>query len=184
MTFAISWWDGSGEQLRSIAELYAAVFTEPPYGEDRVESIESFESRACRYATEKPEFRLLTAVEDSRVIGLVLGTGIAAGDWWWDRLDAALPRASREDWLDAECFSVAELSVAGSHRRLGVAAALMGAVLKDLPYSTALLGCHPDALPAQRLYRALGWSVIDPAARITPARAIQVMGIRLGGEGD
>lgn len=184
MTFAISAWDGSDEQLRRIAELYAAVFTEPPYDEDPVESIASFEARAKRYAEEDARMRLLVATEDDRTVGLVLGSGIAAGDWWWDRLDATLPSTARNAWLDSACFSVAELAVAASHRHRGVAAELMGAVLKDLPYATALLGCYQDALPAKRLYRALGWSVVDPAVPITAARAIQVMGLRLGGAGD
>ncbi|WP_435744796.1 GNAT family N-acetyltransferase [Microbacterium sp. PMB16] len=179
MTFTIAAWDGSDEQLSHAAELYAEVFTEPPYDEDRSESAASFESRAQRYAVEKPEPRLLIATEDSHVVGLVLGSGVARGDWWWDRLEAALPADAKREWLHPECFSVAELAVAASHRRRGLAAALMDAVLHDLPYGIALLGCYQDAFPAQRLYSGLGWKVVDPAVRVTETRAIQVMGIRL-----
>lgn len=179
MTFTIAAWDGSDEQLTRAAELYAEVFAEPPYDEERSESAASFESRARRYAAEKPEPRLLIAREDSHVVGLVLGSGTARGDWWWDRLEAALPADRKREWLHPECFSVAELAVAASHRRRGLAAALMDSALSGLPYEIALLGCYQDALPAQRLYSGLGWAVIDPAVRVTEARAIQVMGIRL-----
>lgn len=180
MTFTIAPWDGTDDQLSRAAELYADVFTEPPYGDDRSESHDSLLSRARRYAEERPDFRLLLATEDSHIVGLVLGAGISLGDWWWDRLDAALQADAKRAWLDAECFSVVELAVADSHRRRGVAAALMNAVLRDLPYRTALLGCYQDAIPAQRLYTGLGWTVVEPAVRITETSAIQVMGIRLG----
>lgn len=179
MRFLIAPWDGSDGQLGEAAELYAETFAEPPYDEDRSESVASFTTRVSRYAMDKPEFRLLLATEDSQIVGLVLGTGISRGDWWRDRLEAALPAATKDEWLDAEGFSVSELAVAASRRRQGVAAALMEAVLHDLPYATALLGCYQDAGPAQQLYTALGWSVIDPAVRISDAREIQVMGLRL-----
>lgn len=175
----IAVWNGSHDQLTRAAELYAEVFSEAPYGEERSQSIESFTSRVRRRASEKPSFRLLIATEGDRVVGLVLGTGVSRGDWWWDRLEAALPPDVKEVWLDQECFSMEELAVDGSHRRRGVAAALMAAVLDDLPHRTALLSCYQEARSAQKLYSRLGWAVIDPAVHVTESRAVQVMGIRL-----
>lgn len=179
MSSTIAAWNGSHDQLTQAAELYADVFSEAPYDEERSQSIESFTSRVRRYAAEKPSFRLLIASEGDRVVGLVLGTGASRGDWWWDRLEAMLPADVQELWLDPECFSVEELAVDASHRRHGVAAALMTAVLGELPYRTALLSCYQEARSAQKLYSGLGWRVIDPAVHITASRAVQVMGIRL-----
>ncbi|WP_309104444.1 GNAT family N-acetyltransferase [Microbacterium sp.] len=179
MSFAITSWDGTDDQLTQAAELYADVFAEPPYDEERATSLAGFPSRVKRYAAEKPEFRLLLASEGDRVVGLALGTGIGPGDWWWDRASEELAPAARQAWLDAECFCVAELAVAASHRRRGMAEDLMDAVLRDLPYATALLGCYQDASAAQRLYTGLGWTVVDPAVQFTEERAVQVMGRRL-----
>lgn len=72
-----------------------------------------------------------------------------------------------------------ELAVDASHRRHGVAAALMTAVLGQLTYRTALLSCYQEARSAQKLYSGLGWTIIDPAVHFTASRAVQVMGIRL-----
>jgi len=94
MTSTIAAWNGGHDQLTQAAELYADVFSESPYDEERSQSIESFTSRVRRYAAEKPSFRLLIASEGDRVVGLVLGTGASRGDWWWDRL---------EEWCRQTC---------------------------------------------------------------------------------
>ncbi len=172
-------WDGTETELAAIALLYAAVFSEPPYDEDPETSRTEIIERVRRYAVEKPGFRLLVAVIDDDVVGFVLGTETGPGDWWWGRLDAALTADARKEWLRPHQFSIAELAVDARRRRSGIARSLMEAVLDDLPYDSALLGCHQDADAAQRLYEALGWRVIDPAAQLTPHRRVQVRGIRL-----
>ncbi|WP_164233758.1 GNAT family N-acetyltransferase [Microbacterium hydrocarbonoxydans] len=172
-------WDGGDDELRAVADVYADAFAEPPYDENPEDSRTEIIARIRRYAAEKPRFRLLLAMADDTVAGFVLGTGIGPGDWWWGRLDAALSDEARAEWLRPQQFSVAELAIAAGRRRSGLARDLMTAVLRDLPYDTALLGCYRDAEPAKRLYASLGWTVIDAAAQITPNRRIQVMGLRL-----
>jgi ribosomal protein S18 acetylase RimI-like enzyme len=175
----ISPWDGSDEQLRAIAGIYAAAFTEPPYGEGPDHNLRSFPARVRRYEAEKPEFRLLVAWQDSTMVGFVLGTGIAAGDWWRDHLIEAIDPALAEAWLADECFSVAELAVSPGRRRGGVAAALMDAVLDGLPYMVAVLGCYVDAVAAQGFYRAQGWEIVVPNLRIADSPASSLFGLRL-----
>lgn len=177
--FDIRHWDGSDTELDVVAGLYAAAFAEPPYGEDPARARPQIIERIRRYEAEKPDFRLLVAVIDERIAGFVLGTGIGPDDWWWGRLDATLSEEARTEWLRARQFSVSELAIDSAHRRSGAARALMRAILHDLPYDSALLGCYQDAEPAKRLYASLGWSVIDPAAQVTPNRPVQVMGLRV-----
>lgn len=172
-------WDGSETELGAIADVYATAFAEPPYDEDPEDSRTEIIERIRRYATEKPDFRLLVSTADGSVTGFVLGMGIGPGDWWWGRLETALSDAARADWLRPRQFSIAELAIAADRRRSGIARELMAAVLRDLPYDTALLGCYPEAEPAKRLYESLSWTVVDAAAQVTPNRRIQVMGLRL-----
>lgn len=177
--FDIRPWDGGEPEATSIATLYAQVFAEPPYDEDPAENAAHFAERIGRYAAEKPNFRLLVATQQDEIIGFVLGTGVGPGDWWWDRLDNVLTAEQRTGWLTSQMFSVAELAIAPSHRRSGVARQLMSEALRGLPYDRAILGCHPEAAPAQHLYGSLGWSVIAPYAQVTEERAVHVMGVHL-----
>jgi ribosomal protein S18 acetylase RimI-like enzyme len=172
-------WDGTQEQLIAISQLYADAFAEPPYDEDPARSLVEFPERVRRYAEEKPEFRLLLATEHGELLGFVLGTGIGPGDWWWDRLNETLSEQHRALWLEQRQFAIAELVVKAPVRRSGVGRALMNDVLADLPYDSALLACYPDAVAPQRLYTSLGWTVIDPHARVSEAHPTQIMGIRL-----
>ncbi|GAB3599157.1 GNAT family N-acetyltransferase [Microbacterium tumbae] len=174
----ISSWDGADDQLAQAADLYAETFAEPPYGDDVAASRASVLERIRRYARTKPEFRLLLAWDGPELVGLVLGTGIAAGDWWRDRIAPLMSEDQRTQWLGEECFSVAELAVSPSHRRAGVARALMTAVVAALPYPTAVLGCHQDAVPARRLYASLGWESIVAETR-SDGTTLHVLGKRM-----
>lgn len=175
----IEQWDGDEKQLLAIAGLYADAFAEPPYEEDPVRSLVEFPDRVRRYAVEKPEFRLFHASEHGEVLGFVLGTGIGPGDWWWNRLNETLAEPHRTLWLDQQQFAIAELVVKASARRSGVGRALMKEVLADLPYDSALLACYPNAVAPQRLYASLGWTVIDPHARVSETHPTQIMGVKL-----
>ncbi|WP_243225701.1 GNAT family N-acetyltransferase [Microbacterium sp. CIAB417] len=165
----VSVWSGDAGEVARAAELYGQVFAEPPYHEDAAAGRVSFAERVHRYAETKPDFRLLLARDDDGIVGLALGTGIAAGDWWRDRIVGVLPPETQRRWLGNACFSVAELAVAAAHRRGGVAGRLMAAILVDLPYETAVLGCYADATAARRFYGSLGWREIAVDVRIGTA---------------
>lgn len=159
-------WDGGDADLSRAADLYAEVFSEPPYGDDPATSRESFIERATRYARTKPAFRLLLAEDDDLMVGLVLGIGTDHGDWWRDRVAEAVDAETRRSWLAAECFFVDELAVSQPYRRQGVAARLMEQVLAALPYDTALLTCYAEADATRRFYAAQGWSEIVCGFRV------------------
>ncbi|WP_407358237.1 GNAT family N-acetyltransferase [Microbacterium sp. LTA6] len=175
----ITAWDATDTQLERSAELYASVFAEPPYGEDPETSRSSFIERVQRYALSHADFRFLIATHGDDVIGLVLGTGAAEGDWWRDRLTEVLSHEQQEEWLGEACFSIAELAVSPDFRREGAAEQLMDAVLENLPYETAILGCYAEALPARRLYARLGWDTIESGVHIGASPALEILGRRL-----
>nr|WP_198346667.1 GNAT family N-acetyltransferase [Microbacterium sp. MAH-37] len=175
----IAAWDRTPDQLRRAADLYGRVFAEPPYGEDVEQSRHSFTERVNRNSLNKPEFRLILALDGADVVGLVLGSGIAEGDWWRDRIAGAMGTVAGDAWLGTECFSVDELAIAPEHRRTGIAGALMGAVLEGLPYESAVLGCYTAALSARRFYESQGWQEIAADLRIANGASLGVLGIRL-----
>ena len=176
MTFVrITTWERDATQLEAAAGLYARTFAEAPYREDAEASRASFVERITRYAASKPHFRLLLALDGTDVIGVALGTGIAAGDWWRDRVAPLLTEQARERWLRESCFCVQELAVDTTARRSGVASLLLDALLADLPYSTAVLSRYADADSAGRFYAAQGWHEIATGIRIGDSPALCVL---------
>lgn len=65
---------------------------------------------------------------------------------------------------------VAEWDVAG------LSGALMDAVLTDLPYETAVLGCDSAALAARNFYASQKWSEIVADVRIDDSPAFCLLG--------
>ncbi|MFB7250783.1 GNAT family N-acetyltransferase [Microbacterium sp. NPDC056234] len=171
----ITKWDGDEAELTRAAELYARVFAEQPYREEVEASRTSFMERIRRYGASKPHLRLVLAKDGADVVGLALGTGIAAGDWWRDRIAPLLEHDARARWFGDGCFSVMELAVALAHRRSGIAANLMDALLKDLPYATAVLSRYAEAEDAGRFYASLGWREIATGIRIGDSPALCVL---------
>ncbi len=177
---SVTEWQGDEEELRTAAEVYGATFAEPPYGEDPASNVESFIERAARYSTTLPDARLLVAKDGGgECLGLVLATGAGAGDWWYDRVAEIFTPEQRDSWMPGPVFSVAELAVAPSARRRGIAVALMSHVVQGLSYPTALLGVDAVAVPAHRLYRSLGWQLITDQARFGDSEPKWLMGLSL-----
>lgn len=172
-------WDGTDEQLVQVADLYAAVFAEPPYLEDVAATRAEILERIPRYASTKPAFRLLLAWDGRALAGFVLGAGADDADWWRGRLrDAELDDAAH-DWLERDYFSVAELAVAPAHRRNGLAGRLMRCALDGVPYDTAVLTCYAAASAARRFYENDGWRLIAEDLLIGTSPPLCILGTRL-----
>ncbi|WP_404475776.1 GNAT family N-acetyltransferase [Microbacterium aerolatum] len=172
-------WAGDAAELAAAADLYATVFAEPPYDENPQQSRTTFLDRVERYRSSAPDFRLVLTWNDDEIVGLALGNGIAAGDWWRDRIVPQLPETAVAEWFDAECFSVIELATAPTRRRGGVGAKLLATLLDRLPYPAAVLSAYSDAEPARRFYRANGWTEVATGLRIGESPELCVYGLRL-----
>lgn len=146
--------DVLGPWRRPLEELWVEVW--PATRRERLDDI--FPRHAGR-----PGFRLVVAREGRRLLGLAYGYLGAPGQWWHDRVAAAMTAAQRERWLQPGHFELAELMVSPHARRHGVGAALHDAVLEGLASPTALLSTQPDNEPALALYRTRGWKVVVDA---------------------
>jgi ribosomal protein S18 acetylase RimI-like enzyme len=180
VTAEVRIWNGDSRELHLAADLYADVFAEPPYDEEHETSRATFLDRVDRYRVTKPNFRLQLAWHDQDVVGLALGTGISAGDWWRDRIIPQLAADTADEWFGDETFAVVELATSSAHRRNGVASALVAALLEALPYPTAVLSAYCDAESARRFYRANGWQELAQRVRLGESRELCLFGKRIG----
>ena len=178
VTTDVRTWSGDASELQLAADLYADVFVEHPYGEDPEHSRATFIDRVDRYRATKPHFRLCLAWHDQHVIGLALGTGISAGDWWHDRVVPQLTSEIIDEWFGDETFAVVELATSPTHRRGGVAGALVSALLEGLPDRTAVLSAYREAESAQRFYHANGWRELSTGLRLGESPELCLFGMR------
>ncbi|MEV0131759.1 GNAT family N-acetyltransferase [Dactylosporangium sp. NPDC050688] len=167
-----------------LQELYRDCFAGPPWSEPE-EQLADFPAQLLRQ-TSHPGARGLLAHDGAALVGAVYG---------WPA-PAALPRQTAFDQavadatppharalLMAPSLVVAELMVATSHRRRGIAARLLSAYVVDAP--AAWLVTHRDG-GAPTFYRRCGWQQAaaftaggEPMLLFTwarhspPARAVQ-----------
>jgi ribosomal protein S18 acetylase RimI-like enzyme len=162
-------WDGDQalDRASQVWTVYDAVFGDRPSEQDWRES--TFDAH-CR----RREFRLAAASEDDHTLaGFAYGYIGARGEYWPDRVAAALPGDVAAHWVGGH-FEFVELAVLPSYRRRGIGAALHNALMTDPPADVALLSTDDgDDSPAVRLYRSRGWArlgLLEPG--------VQVMGWR------
>ncbi|HEX7352188.1 GNAT family N-acetyltransferase [Brachybacterium sp.] len=121
----------------------------------------------------RADFRLVTAEAGEELLGFGWGYTGERGQWWADRVAAALgPDA--EQWVGAH-FEFVELAVRPARQGQGLGGQLHAALMNGLPHQRALLQTDADPLAdGHRLYRARGWEVLGelPAGKV-------VMGKRL-----
>jgi ribosomal protein S18 acetylase RimI-like enzyme len=96
-----------------------------------------------------------------KLTGFAYGFTGHRGQWWSDRVAAAVDPELADEWIGGH-FEVVELAVIVEAQRQGLGAALMTALMADLPNRRALLTTYVDDRPAPRLYRRLGWKLLVP----------------------
>ena len=126
--------------------------------------------------TARDGFRFLGAFAGDRLVGFVYGYRGATGQWWHDRVAAALGRGGADRWLPPGHFEFTELHVRPEYRRHGIGGALHDALLDGIDAPTAVLSTQTDNVPAIALYSGRGWVVIVPHLDFGSGRPFLIMG--------
>jgi ribosomal protein S18 acetylase RimI-like enzyme len=166
--------------LQEARAVYESAFAQPPYHE-AAEMGQAFTERVERYAQERDGFRFVTARQaNGRVIAFALAVLAKPGDWWRDKVAAALPQALVGRWPGELCQEVVHLAVAPAAQRIGAGRLVLDVLIAGKPAPSAVLSVHPDAVAAQRLYQSRGWEILTKDFRTEPSQlAYWVMGRQL-----
>jgi broad specificity phosphatase PhoE/GNAT superfamily N-acetyltransferase len=150
---------GSALTMRDeIVEVYRAAFSPPPYNEPD-DSVQRFATETLPRHASRDGFRLAALRLGDDLVGWGYGYTGEHGQWWTDRVAETAPAEVTRVWLGGH-FEVAELAVRPQAQHRGYGAALMDAVLLDVPHDRALLTTYGVDRPAPRLYARLGWQLL------------------------
>jgi len=121
---------------------------------------------------ERAAFRFFVALDgDAVAAGFAYGYTGGSGQWWTDRVAAAMDRGLRARWLEPPHFEVVELHVRPEDQRHGLGTLLLGRLLEGVPHSQALLSTQVDNRKARSFYERLGWEVVVPELSFGPGYA-------------
>jgi len=121
----------------------------------------------------RDEFRFVGAfAPDGKLVGFVYGYTGAPGQWWYDKVAAALDEEDAAAWLDPPHFEFTELAVAPAYQSRSFGTRLHDAVLDGLPHRRALLSALADNARVIAFYEHRGWRVILPELRFEPGRPL------------
>jgi ribosomal protein S18 acetylase RimI-like enzyme len=112
--------------------------------------------RLPRHAT-RDDFVFLVARDADRVVGFGYGYTGSYGQWWTDRVAAALTDAQRRTWLDPPHYEIVELHVLPSAQRRGLGSALLAQLLSRQPHDRAVLSTQFGSRQARSFYAKNGW---------------------------
>jgi ribosomal protein S18 acetylase RimI-like enzyme len=118
---------------------------------------------------ERAGFRFVADFDDAeRLAGIAYGYLGEPGQWWHDRVSAAMDDARRARWLGPGHFELVELAVRPDLRRRGIGGRLHDALLAGVDAPTAVLSTEVANEPAIGLYRGRGWQVVVPELSFGP----------------
>jgi ribosomal protein S18 acetylase RimI-like enzyme len=113
--------------------------------------------------------------------GFVYGYTGAPGQWWFDKVAAALGDETRRIWMDPGHFEFTELAVRPDYQGRGIGGRLHDSVLDGLPHRRALLSALADNVPVVGFYKRRGWRILLERLRFEPGRPnFSIMGRELG----
>lgn len=117
LTLTIYGTDTSLDQRSTISDLYAEVYTEPPYNEGPADA-ENFTSGWSR-TIDQDNFRLVVARRAEEPIGFAFGLQLRAQTKWWHGALTPLPDEITTEY-PGRTFAIIEIAVRCPYRQRGV----------------------------------------------------------------
>jgi len=102
-----------------------------------------------------PGFAALASMDDDEVAGFCYGFHGTPGQWWHDRVRAAL--GDRGGWL-GDCLELAELHVRPEYQGRGIGSGLLRLLTIGRPERTVVLSTGDSETVARRMYRHTGFT--------------------------
>jgi len=143
-----------------LGAVYLSAFGAPGYDEEPARA-EEFATEQIPLHSQRDDFKLVVSRDAGKLTGFAYGFTGHRGQWWSDRVAAAVSPELADEWIGGH-FEVVELAVVVEAQGQGLGAELMAALMTDLPNRKALLTTFVDDRPAPRLYRRMGWKVLVP----------------------
>lgn len=112
--------------------------------------------RLPRHAT-RDGFVFLVARGGGELAGFGYGYTGAYGQWWTERVAAALTVEQRAQWLDPPHYEIVELHVRPGWQRHGIGSALLAQLLSRQRHDRALLSTQAGSRKARSFYAKNGW---------------------------
>ncbi|NLG72058.1 MAG: GNAT family N-acetyltransferase [Chloroflexi bacterium] len=144
------------QSQQDVLDAYRQAFALPPY--ERIEAdVISFTDTLRRHSA-RDGFRFVAAVERpaGNLIGFAYGYTSRPGQWWHDRVTAAMEPEIARQWL-SDAFEFVELAVCPEHHGRGYGGRLHDALLEGLAHRTAVLSTMQAETSGLILYRHRGW---------------------------
>jgi GNAT superfamily N-acetyltransferase len=162
--------------LDDVFAIYCAALEAPPAA---VETKRWRDEALPRHATRR-DFVFLGARQPSgELAGIAYGYTGEAGQWWNDRVAAALDETTRREWLDPPHYEVVELHVRPDAQRRGIGSLLLDELLRTQPHDRALLTADPVRPQSLPFYEKHGWQALGDVRFAPDAPARVVLGKRL-----
>lgn len=157
LTLTVYGTDTSADQSGTVGELYAEIYTEPPYNEGSTE-VEDFTSGWSRTIDQR-NFRLVVARRASEPIGFAFGLQLRARTKWWD---GALTPLSDEITAEhsGRTFAIIEIAVRRPYRKCGVGRLLHTHLTAGLSEERITLLVRPEAPAPQHAYHSWGYQTV------------------------
>ena len=164
------------EHLEAVYEVYCRALEEPP---DAPGPLAWRRDTLPRHA-QRDDFEFLVARDDhDRVSGFTYGYSGRYGQWWTDRVAAAMDEQTRREWLDPPHFEIVELHVRPERQRHGIGSRLLGELLARQPHDRAVLTANPRKPQPLPFYTKHGWRALADVRWTPDALPMVVLGKRV-----
>jgi ribosomal protein S18 acetylase RimI-like enzyme len=140
--------EGFTARVNELVAVYAAAMQAPP------EELHGRRLIMTGHST-YPDFAALVSMDGDEVAGFCYGFHGAPGQWWHDRVSAAL--GDDADWL-GDCLELAELHVRPEYQGRGIGSRLLRSLTISRPEQTVVLSTRDSETVARRMYRGAGFT--------------------------